>query len=307
MIEYEITRTSKDITLSLPSVAIYKNQYNKHEYKNNKNNHTIKQLRTDKNYRTIGYTYLDTITINKPTLNQVENTDITLNFKNGAGDTTNITVPENIQDLVTTTNTTLNPREYYLQYTQNGAVNTHLADFINTVIIDFMNNKENLSLLVEQTEETPTTPSIPVIDQSLAQNTITTQPIAEGSGDTQIPLGTTIIDQTNATYYQIAQDEDQNINVYKVTSNGEKTWIYTVNNQTEQETLQLSWSRENDPETGVPSSILGISSAMGLTPKQAEDDTNFKQALIDYINLDNLYKLGYTGGILPNRGGGINQ
>ena len=149
------------------------------------------------------------------------------------------------------------------------------------------------------------TPSIPVIDQSLAQNTITTQKTAENSGITQIPLGTTIIDQTNATYYQIVLDEDQNLNVYKVTSNGEKTWIYTVNNQTEQETLNTNWSRETDAETGDPRRVLSINSEMGLTPKQVEDDTNFKLALTDYINLDNLYKLGHTVSILPNRGGGL--
>lgn len=208
MTDYSITKTENSTTIQVPTGRKYRNKLNGTTYKNSREG--VKMLTDGKNWRRVGSAYLESILLGGDI---TETSSMTLNFKTQTGNTVSVEASTKPSELIGNLDDNISLNDFYIDYLSTVGARVHLADYINTVLVDIYENQEVLGELIETTPVTPTpetpetpepTPSEPAIKTSTTistskgDHTITLQGIVQSaiqfgftdSNNEQIPFDT---------------------------------------------------------------------------------------------------------------------
>lgn len=235
MTDYSITKTENSTTINVPIGRKYKNKLNGNTYKNSSEG--VKLLTSGQNWRRVGSAYLESILLGGDI---TETSSMTLNFKTQTGTIVSVEASTKPSELLNNLDEQVSLNDFYIDYLSTVGARVHLADYINTVLVDIYENKEVLSELIEETPETPepSTPDTPTPTEPAIKTSTT---ISTSKGDHTITL-----QGYNTQQYVINFDfKDQNQQTI-----GRDTYTQTGSN-----TLTL------DEETGETITIQAITNS----------------------------------------------
>jgi len=189
MTDYTITKTENSTTINVPIGRKYKNKLNGNTYKNSSEG--VKLLTSGQNWRRVGSAYLESITLGGDI---TETGSMTLNFKTQTGVTVPVEASTKPSELLSNLDEQVSLNDFYIDYLSTVGARVHLADYINTVLVDIYENQEVLSELIETTPETPepSTPDTPDTPTPSEPAIKTSTTISTSKGDLTITLQGTV-------------------------------------------------------------------------------------------------------------------
>ena len=185
MTDYTITKTENSTTINVPIGRKYKNKLNGTTYKNSSEG--VKMLVDGQNWRRVGSAYLESILLG----GDITETDqFTLNFKTQTGTLVSVEASTKPSELLSNLDEQVSLNDFYIDYLSTVGARVHLADYINTVLVDIYESQEVLSELIEETPETPepSTPDTPDTPTPSEPAIKTSTTISTSKGDLTISL-----------------------------------------------------------------------------------------------------------------------